>query len=205
VATERADRLLRLTDLTGARDRQAQFLSGGMKQKLALACALIHEPALLLLDEPTNGVDPIARREFWRLLTELLLTGVTIVISTSYLDEAEWCNQVGCLADGRLLITGAPTDLRALVRDTRLEVRGSARAASQIARRLPGVVDVTVVGDRLQVVFAPHVGPAEGSATLTTGLATAGLIVTAPRAIAPTLEAAVIMLTRAAASERARP
>ena len=102
-AAERAARLLALTDLTAARDRLADRLSGGMKQKLALACALVHEPRLLLLDEPTNGVDPVARREFWRLLTGLRAEGVTILVSTAYLDEAELCGRVGFMRAGRLL------------------------------------------------------------------------------------------------------
>jgi ABC-2 type transport system ATP-binding protein len=198
-AAERATSLLELTDLTGARDRQAQFLSGGMKQKLALACALIHDPALLLLDEPTNGVDPIARREFWHLLTGLLARGVTILVSTAYLDEAELCGRVGFMTGGRMLVTGTPAELRGLVREVCLELHAQPRVvALRVARALPGVVEVRVLGDRLQVVFPPETPPEQARAALMAGLTAAGVSVTGVRQAVPSLEDAVIQLTRQA-------
>ncbi len=109
----RRDQLLDLTQLTPFRARLADRLSGGMKQKLALACTLVHEPELILLDEPTTGVDPVSRREFWKLLSEFLSDGITIVMSTPYLDEAERCGRVALLHDGRLLACDAPSALRA--------------------------------------------------------------------------------------------
>ena len=109
----RRDRLLDLTQLTPFRARLADRLSGGMKQKLALACTLVHEPELILLDEPTTGVDPVSRREFWKLLSQFLSAGITIVMSTPYLDEAERCNRVALLHDGRLLACDEPSALRA--------------------------------------------------------------------------------------------
>ena len=110
---QRRNQLLGMTQLTAFRGRLADRLSGGMKQKLALACTLVHEPELLLLDEPTTGVDPVSRREFWKLLSEFLSAGITILMSTPYLDEAERCARVALLHDGRLLACDEPSRLRA--------------------------------------------------------------------------------------------
>ncbi len=101
-----------MTQLTRFADRLAGQLSGGMKQKLALACTLIHQPRLIVLDEPTTGVDPVSRREFWKLLSEFLSQGITIVMSTPYLDEAERCSRVALLHNGQLLALDAPDALR---------------------------------------------------------------------------------------------
>ncbi|MBI2188697.1 MAG: ABC transporter ATP-binding protein [Acidobacteria bacterium] len=108
----RRDQLLEMTQLAPFRARLADRLSGGMKQKLALVCTLVHEPELLLLDEPTTGVDPVSRREFWKLLSEFLAQGITILMSTPYLDEAERCTRVALLHEGRLLACDDPTTLR---------------------------------------------------------------------------------------------
>ena len=108
----RRDQLLDMTQLTPFRGRLAEKLSGGMKQKLALACTLVHEPELILLDEPTTGVDPVSRREFWKLLSEFLARGITIVMSTPYLDEAERCSRVALLHEGHLLACDEPSRLR---------------------------------------------------------------------------------------------
>ena len=110
--TARRDRLLEMTQLTPFRGRLADQLSGGMKQKLALACTLVHEPQVIVLDEPTTGVDPVSRREFWKLLSEFLAQGITIVMSTPYLDEAERCTRVALLHDGRVLALDEPGRLR---------------------------------------------------------------------------------------------
>lgn len=104
----RRERLLHLTRLTRFGDRRADALSGGMYKKLALACALLHEPPVLLLDEPTNGVDPVSRRELWALLNELVAGGTTVLVTTPYMDEAERCHRVGLLHEGRLLAEGDP-------------------------------------------------------------------------------------------------
>ena len=109
----RRDQLLAMTQLTPFRGRLADKLSGGMKQKLALACTLVHEPELILLDEPTTGVDPVSRREFWKLLSEFLSHGITILMSTPYLDEAERCSRVALLHEGRVLACDEPSRLRA--------------------------------------------------------------------------------------------
>ena len=108
----RRDELLEMTGLTPFRGRAADRLSGGMRQKLALAATLIHNPSLILLDEPTNGVDPVSRREFWKLLRDLGREGITLVMSTPYLDEAERADGVAVLHEGRLLLNGSPGDIR---------------------------------------------------------------------------------------------
>jgi ABC-2 type transport system ATP-binding protein len=109
----RRDQLLELVRMTPFRGRLADKLSGGMKQKLALACTLIHTPELLVLDEPTTGVDPVSRRDFWRLLARLQRDGLTVLLTTPYLDEAERCSRVALMDRGRLLVVAAPDDLRA--------------------------------------------------------------------------------------------
>src|SRR5436305_12492553 len=110
------DRLLEMTQLTAFRSRRADRLSGGMKQKLALACTLVHEPRVLLLDEPTTGVDPVSRREFWKLLSEFLSRGLTIIMATPYLDEAERCARVVLLHQGRRLALDEPSRLQHALR-----------------------------------------------------------------------------------------
>jgi ABC-2 type transport system ATP-binding protein len=115
VGDERAKlkgRLLQMTRMEPFRDRQAGRLSGGMKQKLALMCTLLHRPQILFLDEPTNGVDPVSRRDFWAILYELLKDGITILMTTAYLDEAERCNRVGLMYRGRLIRCNSPEALK---------------------------------------------------------------------------------------------
>src|SRR5207237_7503419 len=125
------DRLLDMTQLTPFRGRRADRLSGGMKQKLALACTLVHEPRVLLLDEPTTGVDPVSRREFWKLLSEFLSRGLTIVMATPYLDEAERCARVALLHEGHLLAIDEPSPLEAPMPGELLKVvTGSTRPAT---------------------------------------------------------------------------
>ena len=126
IRKEKIPELLAFSNMTAFRDRQARNLSGGMKQKLALACALVHTPKVLLLDEPTNGVDPMSRRDFWRILGKLLEEKVTIFVSTSYLDEAERCDRVGLLYKGRLILAGKPAEIKAKMNGVLLEIRCSA-------------------------------------------------------------------------------
>jgi len=120
---ERIERLLRFANLAPFTKRKAQDLSGGMKQKLGLICALIHTPQILFLDEPTTGVDPLSRRDFWIILYDLLKEGVTILFSTSYLDEAERCSRIGLIYQGELLITDTPAAVKAKMGGTILELR----------------------------------------------------------------------------------
>jgi ABC-2 type transport system ATP-binding protein len=151
----RREQLLEMTRLTPFRQRLAERLSGGMKQKLALACTLVHEPELVVLDEPTTGVDPVSRREFWKLLSEFLARGVTIVMSTPYLDEAERCTRVALMHEGRVLAADEPSRLRARLPGGLLEVVAPGVAAGvDEVRRVPGVVDAHAFGDRLHVRLA---------------------------------------------------
>jgi ABC-2 type transport system ATP-binding protein len=183
----RRDRLLALTQLTPYRTRLAERLSGGMKQKLALACTLVHEPALIVLDEPTTGVDPVSRREFWKLLSEFLSQGVTIVMATPYLDEAERCARVALLHDGRLLALDRPDALRATLPGALFEVMvGDHRRAPDVLRGIEGVTDVQMFGERAHVRMDPAV--ADAADLLASRAAGAGLSVTSVRPIATSLE-----------------
>jgi ABC-2 type transport system ATP-binding protein len=148
----RREQLLKLTRLTPFRKRLAERLSGGMKQKLALACTLVHQPELVVLDEPTTGVDPVSRREFWMLLSEFLARGVTIVMSTPYLDEAERCTRVALMHEGQVLAADQPGRLRKQLPGGLVEVVAPGVAAAiDAVRVLPGVADAQAFGDRLHV------------------------------------------------------
>jgi ABC-2 type transport system ATP-binding protein len=181
------DRLLDLTQLTPFRRRLAGQLSGGMKQKLALACTLVHEPRLIVLDEPTTGVDPVSRREFWKLLSEFLSHGITIVMATPYLDEAERCSRVAMLNNGRLLALDAPGGLRATLPGALYEVIApDRRRAAAALRALPEVVSVQTFGERAHVRL-DHVD-GDGAATLEARLKASGVPVTSIRQVPPSLE-----------------
>lgn len=146
------DRLLALTGLEPFRGRLAARLSGGMKQKLALACTLIHEPPLIVLDEPTTGVDPVSRREFWKLLGEFLAGGLTILIATPYLDEAERCSRVALVSEGRILALDTPDRLRGSLSGVIFEVVAPAvRRARDVLIDRWGGERVEAFGDRLHV------------------------------------------------------
>ncbi|MGQ9684430.1 MAG: ABC transporter ATP-binding protein, partial [Anaerolineae bacterium] len=149
----RIPRLLDFARLNAFRSRLAGRLSGGMKKKLALACMLVHQPEVVCLDEPTTGVDPVSRREFWDILTDLRLEqNVTILISTPYMDEAERCHRIGLLYGGRLVAQGTPGQIKALVCGQLLELRPPDwRAARALLGGMPGVREVQTYGDRLHV------------------------------------------------------
>jgi ABC-2 type transport system ATP-binding protein len=180
----RRDRLLDLTQLTPFRGRLADRLSGGMKQKLALACTLVHSPKLILLDEPTTGVDPISRREFWKLLSEFLGQGITIVLSTPYLDEAERCTRVALLHRGHLLAVDRPAQLRVVsgARFFEVVVADLRRAVSAL-QGAPGVAGIHTFGDRVHV-------RADGATaeSLSAALSAVALPVLDVRQIQPALE-----------------
>jgi ABC-2 type transport system ATP-binding protein len=155
----RRDELLDTMRLTPFRARLAERLSGGMKQKLALACTLVHTPELLVLDEPTTGVDPVSRRDFWKLLARLQRGGLTIVLATPYLDEAERCNRVALVHRGELLATDSPQALRALERGILLEVVARPRwRAVEILEQDPSISSVVTFGERLHLTL-PAVDP----------------------------------------------
>jgi ABC-2 type transport system ATP-binding protein len=150
----RIERLLGFSNLTPFKDRLAGRLSGGMKQKLGLACALIHTPEVLFLDEPTNGVDPVSRRDFWKILYDLLKQGVTIFVSTSYLDEAERCTRVGLMHEGRLLVLDEPSAIRKSPGMPVFEILTAAsRRAGVLLAGSDGVNAVSVYGDRVHVAL----------------------------------------------------
>ncbi len=149
----RMERLFRFSNLGPFKDRLAGRLSGGMKQKLGLSCALIHEPSILLLDEPTFGVDPVSRRDLWLIVHEMVARGVTVIVSTAYMDEAERFDRVALLHQGRLLVVETPETLREGLADRVLEVRvDRVREAREAAIGLPGVTRAAAFGDRLHLV-----------------------------------------------------
>ena len=181
------DRLLEMTQLKPFGNRLAGQLSGGMKQKLALACTLIHQPRLIVLDEPTTGVDPVSRREFWKLLSEFLSQGITIVMSTPYLDEAERCSRVALLHNGQLLALDDPDALRQTLPGKLFEVIApDHRRAVAVLRSLPGVASVQTFGERAHVRLAD--AGADSPDVLTRGLRDSGIEVTAVRQVPPSLE-----------------
>jgi ABC-2 type transport system ATP-binding protein len=150
---KRMDQLLAFADLTEFKSRRAAQLSGGMQKKLALACTLIHRPKILLLDEPTTGVDPVSRREFWDILTNLHLEGTTILVSTPYMDEADRCSRVGLLYEGRMIVCAEPQQIRARVKGELIELHPDDwQAAYSLVETLPGVLEVQTYGELLHVL-----------------------------------------------------
>jgi ABC-2 type transport system ATP-binding protein len=192
----RRDELLDLLRMAPFRDRLADRLSGGMKQKLALACTLVHTPRLLVLDEPTTGVDPVSRRDFWRILARLRGEGMTILLTTPYLDEAERCTRVALMDHGRILMSDTPEALRRSSSDAMIEiVARPARRARELVLSAPGIVDAQLYGERL------HVGvraadPAAQAERLADFLRASGVEVDAARPIVPSLEDVFIAQVR---------
>jgi ABC-2 type transport system ATP-binding protein len=153
---ERIDRMLEFTHLSKFRDRVAGKLSGGMKKKLALACAMVHNPQVLILDEPSTGVDPVSRGEFWNILANIVKDGVTVLISTPYMDEADRCNEVGMLYEGSLLRTGTPEKITQSLPFETLEVKATPRKRMrEIVDQTPEILNWNPVGDRLRVAIKP--------------------------------------------------
>ncbi|MFQ5616075.1 MAG: ABC transporter ATP-binding protein [Anaerolineales bacterium] len=191
---ERTERLLAFAGLTEFKNRRATHLSGGMKKKLALACTLIHQPDILLLDEPTTGVDPVSRREFWNILTELHLEGTTIVVSTPYMDEADRCSQVGLMYAGRLIVCDTPQRIRDQIEGELVELRPDDwRAAHALLETLPGVLEVQTYGELLHVL----VDSAETRLPELTGALTAsGIDYSSARHAPARMEEAFISLIR---------
>ena len=199
---ERIGRLMAFSNLEPFKKRLAGNLSGGMKQKLGLACALVHTPKVLFLDEPTNGVDPVSRRDFWRILYGLLREGVTIFISTAYLDEAQRCNRVGLMHRGKLMAVGTPQEVKGLMRGSILEIRASVprKAAALLREKLEGA-SVSLFGDRVHVV-TPE--PEKAAALAQKILAGAGLHVGTVRLIEPALEDVFVSVLAPEGGERER-
>ena len=190
----RLDRLMQFSRLEPFRSRLARNLSGGMRQKLALSCSLIHTPKLLFLDEPTTGVDPVSRRDLWRLLFDLWQEGVTIVVSTPYMDEAERCTRVGFLSHGKLVASGEPSDLRQNFRGTILEVFSDQRfAAKEVLAGSPHVVDVNLFGEGLHVTVADD--PAKAEAETRKALDAQHIAVRSIQRVDPSIEDVFFQLT----------
>jgi len=197
---ERTLKLLHFARLTEFRDRRAARLSGGMQKKLALACTLIHQPEIIFLDEPTTGVDPVSRREFWDILTELHLEGVTLFVSTPYMDEAERCSRAALMYEGEVVICDEPANIKSLVEGELLELRPNRlREASQIVSGVLGVLEVQTYGDLLHV----FVDDADRRASaIRDALTAAGIEVRDIRQTRPRMEEAFISLIRKRAQQR---
>ncbi len=186
--------LLEFSRLTPFRRRLAQNLSGGMKQKLALACSLIHTPQILFLDEPTTGVDPVSRRDFWRLLYTLVAGGMTLVVSTPYMDEAERCNRIAMMYRGRIIECDSPDNLRRHVTGEVWEVVcHPAHEARELLTQVRGVRSVQVFGSGLHVWMEDE---GVDTSVLVQALESAGIRVEQTRRIAPGLEDVFVSLIR---------
>lgn len=196
----RLERLYRFSSLGPFEHRRAGQLSGGMKQKLSLCCALIHHPDVLLLDEPTFGVDPISRRDLWLILHEMVASGVTVVVSTAYMDEAERCDRVALLDQGRVIALDTPEALQANLSVTVMAVRTSdPRRAAAVLAGAPCVARASLFGD---VVHASMTDPARDWPDAEAALAAAGITVLGRDAIVPGLEDVFIHRVAGAGGDR---
>ena len=194
VQNKRIDRLLDFAGLDTFKNRRAAHLSGGMKKKLALACTLIHQPQLLLLDEPTTGVDPVSRREFWQILTELHLEGTTILVTTPYMDEADRCGRVGLMYQGKLIHCDSPQAIRAQLQGEIVQlVTDQREKAQRLIRQLTGIKEVQTYGNALHILVDS--GPKRLPA-IKTCLEKAGLAVDTLRRAPTRMEEAFISLIR---------
>ena len=190
----RIERLLQFANLKPFGKRKAQDLSGGMKQKLGLICALVHTPEILFLDEPTTGVDPLSRRDFWVILYDLLKEGVTILFSTSYLDEAERCSRIGMIYQGELLIADTPAVVKTQMIGTILELRTENNQRSM--RMLEGVESIrgfVLSGDKIHVLVGD---PQEGERVIRDVLKAKGMSILDLMAVRPSLEDAFVSMVR---------
>ena len=192
--SDRARQILSFTGLLPFGDRLAENLSGGMKQKLALAAGLMHQPQLFFLDEPTTGVDPVSRREFWQMLYRLNKQGMTIFVSTPYMDEAELCGRVAFMHQGRIVSCASPQQLRENYPYSILELTGAGR---DVKRCLPsGLVDINAFGDKYHLVVED---PQQSMKVVAEALAKAGFSGFRLTEVAPTLEDVFVSLAKEAA------
>jgi ABC-2 type transport system ATP-binding protein len=199
--TERIAWALRMAGLEGREDSMTGTLSGGWKQRLALGCALLHSPPIVFLDEPTSGVDPLSRRRFWELIQQMASEGVTVFVSTHYMDEAEYCNRLALLMRGRMIALGTPGELKldAVKGDVMLLEADSLRRAIEVVKPLSQVHDAAVFGNGLHLVV-PDAKAA--SAAIRDAMAAAGVAIARLDVIRPSLEDAFVALTsRASESE----
>jgi len=191
---DRVERLLAFASLAPFIRRRAQDLSGGMKQKLGLICALIHRPEILLLDEPTTGVDPLSRRDFWMILYDLLREGVTILFSTSYLDEAERCSRIGLIYQGDLLIADTPSAVKSQRVGVILEVRTEDnQSCAEILEGVPSLRSLALSGDKIHVQVDD---PREGEKVIREILSSKGMEVLDLLRVRPSLEDAFVSIVK---------
>jgi len=189
---ERIERLLHFARLGEFRDRRAAHLSGGMQKKLALACTLIHRPQIIFLDEPTTGVDPVSRREFWEILSDLHVQGITLVVCTPYMDEAERCSRVGLMYQGQLIFCGTPEEIKAALEGELLSLRSSdQRRARLILQELDGVREVQTFGQQLRIFVDDALGRMDVARS---ALADQGIEIVEMRKVLPRMEEAFISL-----------
>jgi ABC-2 type transport system ATP-binding protein len=190
----RYERLLGFSNLTPFKKRLAGNLSGGMKQKLGLSCALVHTPEVLLLDEPTGGVDPVSRRDFWRILYDLLKEQVTIFISTAYLDEAERCTKIALIHKGKVLMTDEPSGVKKKVLGVpMIEISTSdVRSVGDFIGSIDGVLSVNTYGDRLHVAIKSK----EIATKIMDQLKAKGFSIEGEREIIPSLEDVFISMVK---------
>lgn len=193
----RRDHLLEMMRLSKFRDRPADKLSGGMKQKLALACSLIHTPKVLILDEPTTGVDPVSRRDFWKIISSLSAEGITILLTTPYLDEAEKCNRIGLMHEGEIIALGTAREVMNSIGMSVLEIfTPTVRESVKVIREnLP--LDPQAFGDRLDILTPD---PAGTLVKVTGLLAGGGITVTEHKVKTPSLENIFIHLVKSKTS-----
>ncbi len=203
----RGQELLDMLRMTPFRNRLADRLSGGMKQKLALACTLIHTPQLLVLDEPTTGVDPVSRRDFWKILARLQREGLTLLVTTPYLDEAERCQRVALMDRSRILTVSTPDALRAQADGAMVEILAHPkRRAMEIIGARSEVREVEAFGERVHITLPGFDAPAAAAWTesMATDLRSLGLEVLSARPIPPSLEDVFISRIQAREAEAAR-
>ena len=192
---DRRNELLEFTRLTPFRNRLAENLSGGMKQKLALACSLIHKPKIIFLDEPTTGVDPVSRRDFWKILSDLQKEGITIFMSTPYLDEAERCNRVALMNEGELIAIDTPQKIKESTNKKVIEIiSDDIRRSYSILKDEPDI-DVQIFGDRINIMVDDPETELQGIESI---LAEKNISITSSRIIAPSLENIFIHLVKEA-------
>ena len=191
----RRDELLEFTRLTPFRDRLAEKLSGGMKQKLALACCLIHKPKIIFLDEPTTGVDPVSRRDFWKILSDLQKEGITIFMTTPYLDEAERCNRVALMNHGKIIAIDTPQNIKASTNKKVLEIICDDIQSAYAKLKDHPDIDVQIFGDRMNVMVDD---PNTELKKIKSFLAGDRISISSSRTITPSLENIFIHLVKEA-------
>ncbi|MBN1681079.1 MAG: ABC transporter ATP-binding protein [Anaerolineae bacterium] len=199
---QRIKELLDFTNLHEFRKRRGRQLSGGMQKKLGLTAALVHRPKLLLLDEPTTGVDPVARREFWDILAQLHAQGSTVIVSTPYMDEAERCNRVGLMYNGKLMICDTPSAIKRLLPGIVLALRvDDLNTSERLLKQIEGVIDVQPYGDVLNVIVQDQsVQP-----VIEKQLAQAGIQITSIRPAPPRMEEVFIYFVRRYVENHTQP